>query len=95
MTTSKPEPLFVQAPRPRCPVCGEVTYSRAGIHPQCAQERSDAEQKERLKEAADNAEDEVDDLKAWHRRCPSCNAQVHIRRDACECGHVLRRKPEK
>ncbi len=27
--------------RVRCPVCHEVVYSRAGIHPQCAVRRAD------------------------------------------------------
>ncbi len=27
--------------RVRCPVCHEVVYSRAGIHPQCAVRQSD------------------------------------------------------
>ena len=27
--------------RARCPVCREVTYSTAGIHPQCAVRQSD------------------------------------------------------
>ena len=27
--------------RARCPVCHEVVYSRAGIHPQCAVRQSD------------------------------------------------------
>ena len=27
--------------RVRCPVCREVVYSRAGIHPQCAVRQSD------------------------------------------------------
>ena len=64
MTTSKPEPLFAQVQRPRCPVCGESVYSRAGIHPQCAQERADAQQKERLKASQRTADEPgPDDLK--------------------------------
>jgi len=27
--------------RPRCPVCRETVYSRAGIHPQCAVRQSE------------------------------------------------------
>jgi hypothetical protein len=30
-----------QSTRARCPVCHEVVYSRAGIHPQCAVKRSE------------------------------------------------------
>jgi hypothetical protein len=26
-------------------------------------------------------------LKAWHKRCPRCGTQIHIRKAACACGH--------
>ena len=43
MSESKPAPLFApRAQRPLCPVCGEPSYSRRGIHPQCAEKRSAA-----------------------------------------------------
>ncbi len=29
-------PPRASSTRPRCPVCNEPVYSRAGIHPQCA-----------------------------------------------------------
>jgi hypothetical protein len=29
--------------RPRCPVCNKDVFSRSGIHPQCAMERSERE----------------------------------------------------
>lgn len=32
----------------RCPVCGHVAYSAAGIHPQCALKRADGESKKAL-----------------------------------------------
>jgi hypothetical protein len=34
-------PLQPVSTRPRCPVCREAVYSRAGIHPQCAVRQSD------------------------------------------------------
>ncbi len=34
-------PFQPPSTRVRCPVCHEVVYSRAGIHPQCAVRRSD------------------------------------------------------
>ncbi len=37
-------PKHVHSPastRPRCPVCHEPTYSKGGIHPQCAVRRND------------------------------------------------------
>ncbi len=41
--TPRPDRNPIQSPstRVRCPVCHEVVYSRAGIHPQCAVRRSD------------------------------------------------------
>jgi hypothetical protein len=41
--------LLVDAPPRRlCPVCGVVSYSREGIHPQCAERRADAPRMERV-----------------------------------------------
>jgi hypothetical protein len=38
-----PKPMHTPGPaRARCPVCREVVYSRAGIHPQCAVRQSEA-----------------------------------------------------
>lgn len=34
-------PLSPIETRVRCPVCREVVYSRAGIHPQCAVRQAD------------------------------------------------------
>lgn len=46
--------------RPKCPVCGKVSYSAAGIHPQCASHRADAatrlREREKLAAAAKAAE---------------------------------------
>lgn len=40
MSERKPRPLYTPvAQRPLCPVCGETSYSRQGIHPQCAEKR--------------------------------------------------------
>ena len=32
----KPQPLFAPAARAICPICQKVSYSHAGVHPQCA-----------------------------------------------------------
>jgi hypothetical protein len=49
--------------RPKCPVCGKVSYSAAGIHPQCASHRADAatrlREREKLAAAAKAAEAEA------------------------------------
>ena len=34
-------PLKPDSTRVRCPVCHEIVYSTAGIHPQCAVKRAD------------------------------------------------------
>jgi hypothetical protein len=49
MHNRKPTPLFQPRERKRCPVCAEISYSSAGIHPQCAVRRSDAKRLEAIK----------------------------------------------
>lgn len=94
MNNKKPNPLYVSvSPRRHCPVCGIVSYSTAGIHPQCAQHQADQKRLQRQKTAAKSAKKSkkaVDNslaVKAWHKRCPKCKAQVHIRKGTCDCGH--------
>jgi len=94
MCYKKPVPLLPThaAPRRLCPVCGTVSYSREGIHPQCAERRADVLRMERVK-----ADKKVDERKGksansmppsyWHKRCPQCQAQLHIRKIACGCGY--------
>ena len=38
----KPPPIHTAPARQLCPVCGKVSYSRSGEHPQCALARADA-----------------------------------------------------
>ncbi len=26
-------------------------------------------------------------LSPWHKRCPRCRAELHIRKSTCDCGH--------
>jgi hypothetical protein len=54
MHQKEPVPLLlVNAPAPRLrPVCGAVSYSRDGIHPQCAEQQADASRMERVRAAA-------------------------------------------
>lgn len=49
MSNKKPTPLFPQKQLQRCPECGEISYSRAGIHPQCAVLREDAKRMHRIR----------------------------------------------
>jgi hypothetical protein len=48
MSDKKPEPIFVKTNIRICPVCGQQSYSREGIHPQCATIQADATRKEQL-----------------------------------------------
>ena len=58
MNTSKPEPLLAQPRRDRaCPVCGKPSYSREGIHPQCAVQQADAPRQRDLAEEKRKARD--------------------------------------
>lgn len=104
MSQKKPPPMYPKPQDKYCPVCGEVSYSREGIHPQCAQTQADQQrmsrQKARLNNTkaghstktarGENKSTKSSSLKAWHKRCPKCGAQVHIRKAGCPCGHTFR-----
>jgi hypothetical protein len=49
MSDTKPEPLFRAPLRKLCPICGEISYSLCGVHPQCAMEEADAPRMERIR----------------------------------------------
>jgi hypothetical protein len=89
----KPAPLAGAPPlREACPVCGMPTYSRAGIHPQCAQRQADAPRMARLKLAqwqssACAAESDPVAFSTWQKCCPECRVRVHVRKATCDCGH--------
>lgn len=43
MSEKKPQPIAYRAPGgQQCPVCGKTSYSRNGVHPQCAVRQADA-----------------------------------------------------
>ena len=48
MSRSKPPPLSPQPNRKTCPICGHSSYSRDGIHPQCAVTKADAPRQAQL-----------------------------------------------
>ncbi|HEX4413196.1 MAG TPA: hypothetical protein VH107_06175 [Lacipirellulaceae bacterium] len=79
--------LVVPPPKHLCPVCGKPSYSRGGVHPQCAIEQADQPRLQRLR-AAKAAEPKVKkpDKQAWKKRCPKCGAESHISRKECACG---------
>ncbi|MFQ5732222.1 MAG: hypothetical protein ACE5KM_09740 [Planctomycetaceae bacterium] len=87
----KPEPLFTEQQRAVCPVCGQAAYSRAGIHPQCAQVQADEKRVARLKKTKAKTRPDSGPaspvLKAWHKKCPKCGKQLHVRKSTCGCGY--------
>jgi hypothetical protein len=48
MSEKKPTPIHLERLGSCCPVCGKRSYSRDGIHPQCAMVQADAPRKMRL-----------------------------------------------
>ena len=74
-----------------CPVCGQSSYSKDGIHPQCAVQLADESRKEQLQAARKMASQSSEPKqKSWNKQCPKCKTQLHVRRKECDCGHVFR-----
>jgi len=48
MSEKKPTPIVAEGNNKKCPVCGQRSYSRDGVHPQCAVVQADAPRKMRL-----------------------------------------------
>ena len=55
MSEKKPEPMYFPVVRKNCPVCGKVSYSLSGEHPQCALVRGDAVFKARQKKRSEGS----------------------------------------
>jgi hypothetical protein len=98
MSEKSPDPFLFGPVKPRrlCPVCGMVSYSAAGMHPQCAEEQADAPRVARLKKSKKAARPKAavanpDAISPWHKRCPKCRAEVHVRKQACDCGYRFAR----
>ena len=70
--TSKPSPLYEQPARKRCPICGEISYSAEGVHPQCRVAEADSRRMEKLKAARKAEEDQpvavTSTLAHWQRK---------------------------
>lgn len=89
----KPEPLYGAARRAPCPVCGHVSYSPAGIHPQCAVEAADQKQLLRLKaKKLKESKTEAAKLARHEKQCPRCQTIHHIRKQVCDCGYSFQFK---
>jgi hypothetical protein len=99
MCHKKPIPLLLRdAPTPRlCPVCGAASYSREGIHPQCAEQRADAPRMEHVRAARKIAARKAKpanplSISYWNKRCPRCQAVLHVRKTTCACGYQFGKK---
>lgn len=84
----KPVPIVPQTVKKLCPICGKSSYSRDGIHPQCALQRAD-EPRNVKNRAAKKKEVKVQtpQQRLWSKKCPGCGIQVHVRLLECSCGH--------
>ena len=74
-----------------CPVCGQSSYSKDGIHPQCAVQHADEERRIQLHAARKQAtQSGQKKQKSWNKQCPKCQNQLQVRRKECDCGYVFR-----
>ena len=94
MSEKKPQPLVPARVHNRCPVCGEISYSRAGIHPQCSVRQADEKRKNRIKREKLLAKEEelatpTSGNSPWQKSCPQCNTLQHVRKMVCGCGHIF------
>lgn len=95
MSAKKPVPLLTGTSPETCPVCGQPSYSPAGIHPQCAVTQADAPRNARLaaeKAAEKKSKSEAPQAarqSAWQKTCPECDARVPARKKVCDCGFTF------
>ena len=88
MSILKPVPIVTQPVKNLCPICGKASYSRDGIHPQCAIQQADAARNARIREdRKKEVKIEKPRQRSFNKKCPKCGIQVHIRVIACGCGH--------
>ncbi len=91
LSNKKPQPLTPPRIYNRCPVCGEISYSRDGVHPQCSVKRADRARIELIKRDTTivKAKKPSRGIASWQRICPKCHALQHVRKKVCDCGHTL------
>jgi len=91
MSEKKPRPPSSAKSPNRCPVCGEDSYSRSGVHPQCSERQADAKRTDRLKREKlakeKNAAPTANIRSPWQQLCPKCGTVQHVRKAVCGCGH--------
>jgi uncharacterized Zn finger protein (UPF0148 family) len=89
MSEKKPVPIPGSGKSKTCPVCGKPSYSRDGIHPQCAVNQADAARTEEIKEKR-KREASGPKSSSWNQKaCPKCGVTSHVRQKECQCGHVF------
>jgi hypothetical protein len=88
MSSVKSVVIVPTTPKNVCPICGTASYSVGGMHPQCAMQQADQPRLVRLR-AAKLADTKVEKpvRQTWKKKCAKCGAQLHVRREVCECGH--------
>lgn len=91
MSYKKPRPLLRTSKHEPCPVCGEISYSLGGVHPQCAVRQADASRLAEIKrrEQVKPVGKPKNEIRPWQKRCPRCRTIQHVRKKTCECGHRL------
>ena len=75
-----------------CPVCGKASYSKNGIHPQCAIIQADMPRQKQLaenKKKKDATPTKEKPRISWTKKCMKCNADVHVRLKVCKCGNAF------
>ena len=82
MSEKKPALVAPRRALPNCPVCGKVSYSVTGMHPQCAVVRADAALRARQKVKKVPAPARS----PFTKICPKCSRTVPARRMVCDCG---------
>src|SRR6185436_10930365 len=87
MSIIKPVVVIPGPEKILCPICGKPTYSRGGIHPQCAMEQADEPRITRLRNARRaDANTEKPRPMLHKKRCPECDSYSDARREVCGCG---------
>ncbi len=90
MHNLKPAPIFLPPKRNLCPICGQASYSRDGIHPQCAVSQADQPRNIQLRLKKAKAKAKPAPRQSWKKKCPKCGGEMHIRLQKCACGHAFR-----
>ncbi|HUG20503.1 MAG TPA: hypothetical protein VMM56_16060 [Planctomycetaceae bacterium] len=88
MSYKKPQPLISAKSHDSCPVCGQISYSVSGVHPQCSVEQADAKRMKHGSKIPKKSKP-LSAAKPWQRFCPKCKAVQHVRKKICNCGHTF------